>query len=259
MPAAGPVLYQPPPPGYAAEPDTGLAYDAGAVLMRNEAIDRLVKLNVNHATLAWNGQGGPVCPHAIAFLYLEQPPRSDAVMTADPAQALWRRVLAASRVVPDTPDVRGVPTLLYRLARLARERYLPAPGGFDPAVHMSIYRDDASGQAEYVGVGVSTLDSLDRPWEQQRREALDLDDIGGRVFALLHDGTAIVVDRAAARTGHGELGIHATRELNLRSNFTRRMWIRHGDISTMPTAREVWEQMYELHHVIYQQNPRPTL
>jgi hypothetical protein len=37
------------------------------------------------------------------------------------------------------------------------------------------------------------------------------------------------------------------------------MWIRHTDVSTMPAAREVWEQMHELHQLIGQQNPRPTL
>ena len=90
-------------------------------------------------------------------------------------QTIFHKVVAASRIVPDTADVRELPTLLFRLARLARERYLPTPGGFDPAVQMAVYSDDTTGNAEYVGVGVSTLDTVESRWEQACAKANDTD------------------------------------------------------------------------------------
>jgi hypothetical protein len=218
----------------------------------------MVVFNSNHALLAWtNRRSQPICPHGVAFLY------ADPVTLPEPKPGVesphWHRVVAATRVVHDTPDVRELPALLYRLIRLARSRYLPTPGGFDPAEHMAVYRDKSSGAAEYVGIGVSTLDAIDISWEQAYRGAEDVDDIGGRVFALLYDHTAILADRGAPRTARGDVGVHSTGELNYSNMMVPRMWTRHHDVSSMPVAREVWDLMYELHQLVYHQNPRPTL
>jgi hypothetical protein len=40
------------------------------------------------------------------------------------------------------------------LVRGLASRYLPTPGGCDPAVHMAVYHDDASGHANYIGIGI---------------------------------------------------------------------------------------------------------
>ena len=132
--ATGPRLYSPPPLGHGQVEPAGGARDALAVSVRNQVVDRMVSLNRNHARVAYNGAGTPVCPHAVAFLYLDAVPTP----TTDGPPTVWRKVVVASRIVPDTPDVRELPTLLFRLARLARERYVSAPGGFDPAAHMSV-------------------------------------------------------------------------------------------------------------------------
>ena len=253
---SAPVLHSPPPIGHARLGPEAAEQHELAVSVRNQAIDRLEVLNRNHARLAFDSPGPPICPHAIAFLYL------DTVLTPTVPggqQIPWRKVVAATRVVPDTPDVRELPTLLYRLARLARERYLPTPGGFDPAVHMSIYRDNTSGRAEYVGLGVSTLDTPDRSWEVAYAEAEDTDDLGGRMFILLADHTAILVDRPPPRRGRRDLGVHSTGDLNFRHAWAHRMWTAHHDVSTMPAEPEIWELMNDLHQAAYQQNPRPTL
>ena len=252
---AGPVLYAPPPPGY-AEHSQGVpeAHDPVAISARNQVVDRMVLLSANHAQLAWQNPA-PICPHAVAFLYADtvETPQAGATM------ATWHRIVAASRIVHDTPDVRDLPSLLFRLARLARTRYLPTTGGFDPAVHMSVYTDTASGNAQYVGIGVSTLDTIDTSWEQACQRAEDVDDLGGRAFALLFDHTAILIDRGSARRTRADLGIHATRELNYQGDVAPRLWTRHPDVSSMPVAREVWDLMHDLHQLIYHQNPRPTL
>jgi hypothetical protein len=251
----GPTLHSPPPLGHGqAEPVPG-ARDALAVSVRNQVVDRMVALNRNHARVAFSPHGTPVGPHAVAFLYLDTVPTA----STDGTPTVWRKVVAATRVVPDTPDVRELPTLLFRLARLARERYLPAPGGFDPAVHMSVYRDETTGTAEYIGIGVSTLDTADRPWEQACARAEDIDDLGGRAFALLADHTAILVDRPAARRARHDLGIHATGDLNFPNGLAPRLWTGHRNVATMPVEPEVWDLMNELHQAVYQQNPRPTL
>jgi hypothetical protein len=253
--APGAVLHAPPPLGSGRlEPDQQEANEL-AVSVRNQATYRMEALNRNHARLAFESSGTPICPHAIAFLYLDAVPTP----TVHGGQRLWHKVVAASRVVPDTADVRELPTLLFRLARLARERYVPAPGGFDPAVHMSVYRDETTGHAEYVGVGVSTLDTLDGQWEHARAKAEDTDDLGGRMLMLLADHTAILVDRPPPRRGRRDLGVHSTGDLNFRDALVQRMWTSHRDVSTMPVEPEVWDLMHELHQVVYQQKPRPTL
>ncbi|MDT5023579.1 MAG: hypothetical protein QOE61_5 [Micromonosporaceae bacterium] len=261
------MLHAPPPHGYAAASflgagDGGRATAAGndpvAVSARNNVIDRMVLLNYNHAILAWQGRRSqPICPHSIAFLYADPTPVADAAPNGDTPQ--WHRVAAATRIVHDTLDVRHLPDLLFRLNRLARTRYLPTPGGFDPAVHMAVYRDDASGHANYIGIGVSTLDTRQAPWEQAYRAAEDVDDLSGRALALLFDHTAILVDRGSPRQTRGDLGVHSTGELNYFGEAAPRIWTRHPEVSSMPVDREVWDLMHELHQLVYHQDPRPTL
>jgi hypothetical protein len=253
---SGPVLHSPPPLGQERHTDAGQsAVDQVAVSVRNQAINRMEVLSRNHARLALESPGPPICPHAIAFLYLDTVPAPMLQVGQTP----WRKVVAATRIVPDTPDVRDLPTLLFRLARLAKQRYLPTPGGFDPAVHMSVYRDETTGRAEYIGVGVSTLDTPDMRWEQACATAEDTDDLGGRMYVLLADHTAILIDRPPPRRGRRDLGVHSTGNLNFRDALAPRLWTGHRDVSTMPVEPEIWDLLNELHQAAYQQNPRPTL
>ena len=250
-----PVLHAPPMLGQRRDEQTHQPPAQLAISVRNQAVCRMEALSHNHARLAFDRPGTPICPHAVAFLYLDTLPTTNV----QGGQTLWRKVVAATRVVPDTHDVRDLPTLLFRLARLAQERYVPAPGGFDPAVHMSVYRDQTTGTAEYIGIGVSTLDTPNRPWERACAAAEDTDDLGARIYILLADCTAILVDRPPARRGRRDLGIHSTGEMNYHNALTHRMWTAHRDVSTMPVEPEVWDLMHELHQAAYQQNPRPTL
>src|SRR5262249_25091269 len=130
----------------------------------------------------------PVAPHALGFLYADPiPPAEDG--------RRYYHVVAATRMVNDDPAVRDLPALLYRLAALARERYLPTPGGFDPAVHMTTHQDEPSGAARYIGLGVSTLDTPAGTWDDVQASAGGADEVPGRCYALLCDGTAILADR----------------------------------------------------------------
>jgi hypothetical protein len=252
----GPMLHAPPPLGQSRLDLDPQGIDQLAVSVRNQAIHRMELLSRNHARVAFESPGPPICPHAIAFLYLDTVPMPAG---AGAGRMPWRKVVAATRIVPDTPDVRELSTLLFRLARLARERYLPTPGGFDPAVHMSVYRDQTTGRAEYIGVGVSTLDTPDMRWEQACATAEDTDDLGGRMYVLLADHTAILIDRPPPRRGRRDLGVHSTGNLNFRDALAPRVWTGHRDVSTMPVEPEIWDLLTELHQAAFEQNPRPTL
>lgn len=257
MGLGAPVLMTPPPPGSTERPGPeALAKPWLAISIRNQVIDRLVNFNINHVNIAWQPRSGPVCPHALAFLFadphdLEHPGTGETHRT-------WQ-VAAATLVVPDTPDVRDAGDLIYRLTRLANERYVPSPGGFDPKTHMSVHHDPTSGTAQYIGVALSTLDTLEQSWEQACQQAQDVDDLGGRTLALLADHTALLVDRGPARRARGDLGIHCTGQLNYHGDLTPRLWTHHPSVATMPAEREVWELLHKLHMLTYHQPIRPTL
>lgn len=270
-----PILHTPPPPGYAAAAAPAPVADGGgpgaprhdpvAASVRNQVVDRMVRMSRNHATHAWeNRRSQPVCPHAIGFLFADPVPRSEPDQDETEEQRRFRvlqffTVAAATRMVNDSPDVRDLPQLLFRLTTLARERYLPTPGGFDPAVQMAIHRDRTSGRAQYIGLGVSTLDTLGATWDEALGTAMDVDDIPGRCFALLADNTAIVIDRGASRRARKDIGVHATTDLNYAGGLAPRLWTHHPTVSTMPAPSDVWDLMNDLHQLTFHQRPRPTL
>jgi hypothetical protein len=251
-----------------------------AVSARNEVIARMAQFSHTHAQLAWDARKSQrICPHAIAFLYADPQPIPDDPAPNPPQNGgrvarpyleptdrqrrlrtlRFYRIAAATRLDHDTPDVRELPELLYRLANLARTEYLPKPGGFDPAVQLSLHQDATSAHAPYVGVGVSTLDTPGTTWEQTTKAAQDHSDVGGRCYALLFDHTALLIDRGPPRRVRNELGVHATTDLNYEGGVAPRLWTHHPDVSTMTAPLEVWDQMHTLHQLVYHQTPRPTL
>lgn len=270
MPRRGATLHTPAPPGHHSRPahrydGTQRAWPPGfdpvAASVRNQTIDRLVRMNVRHAVHAWeHRRDRPVAPHAIAFLYTAATfpePGPDTEPGGVAAHVV--RLFAATRMVNDDPSVRELPQLLFRLTRLVRERYLPTPGGFDPAAQMSTHRDRAIGVACYAGLGVSTLDTPAGSWQEIQRRAEGVDDIPGRCLALLADNTAMLIDRGPTRTTFGSITVHSTGDLNLTPGIPGRPWLPHADVSSMPAPLDVWERMDELHNLILHQPRRPTL
>jgi hypothetical protein len=214
----------------------------------------MVRMSVRHASHAWrHRRSRPVAPHAVAFLY------ADPIPPAEPGAPPYFTVVAATRMVNDHATVRDLPRLLYRLAALARERYLPTPGGFDPALHMTNHRDRASGTATYIGLGISTLDTPADTWDDIQTTSSDSQDVPGRCYALLLDHTAILIDRGANRASFGALTLRCTGELNIAPGLPARAWIHHPDVWSMPAPADVWERMHELHNLALHQPRRPTL
>jgi hypothetical protein len=228
-------------------------FDAVASSIRNQVVDRVVRMSVRHAAHAWrHRRDRPVGPHAVGFLY------ADPVSVAA-GQRQHFTVVAATRMVNDEASVRDLPRLLHRLTSLARTRYIPTAGGFNPAVHMSNHRDPSSAGAHYIGLAVSSLDTPAGSWDDAQAAATDTDDLAGRGYAILIDHTAILVDRAAHRDGFGTVSVHSTGDLNVMWGVAGRMWIRHPDVASMPAPADVWERMVELHALTLNQPHRPTL
>jgi hypothetical protein len=245
MPARGATLHTPsgtwPPP-----------HDPVAANVRNRVVDRLVRMSVRHGVHAWeHRRDRPVAPHAVAFFF--------TAPEAPDVERVGYDVSAATRMTNDDPSVRDLPRLLFRLSRLAQERYLPTPGGFDPATQMCSHRDLNSGTAVYAGIGVSTLDTPAASWDDIQRQAAGVEDIPGRCYALLADHTALLIDRGPTRTTFGAVTVHSTGDLNLTPGVALRTWIPHADVSSMPAALDVWERLHELHSLTLNQPRRPML
>lgn len=219
-------------------------HDPASARIRNLVVDRLLRMNARHATHAWlQRRAQPVGPHGLAFLYCD---------SGGPHHA----VAAATRMVDDADDVRDLPRLLYRLASLARERYVAGPGGFDPRTSMTNRQDPMSASAVYIGIGVSSLDTADATWEQVQHVAGGPLDLPGRCFALLTDGTQLLIERGG-RDVFGEVRIACTQDLNVELGLAARRWAWRPDLTTTTGTAHIWPRMYDLHELVAR-NPSPN-
>jgi hypothetical protein len=228
------------------------AHDPAAAHIRNLVIERLVRMNARHATHAWlSRRSQPVGPHGVAFLYyaLARP--------SEPEHPAQFTVAAGTRLVDDAEDVRDLPRLLYRLTTLARERYLPDPAGFDPVARMCNRHDPIPAGAAYLGVGVSSLDTADATWDQSRQRATGPLDLPGRCFALLRDGSMLLIERGAQDV-FGEVRLVSTHDLNVRRDVSARKWSWLPDLTGIPGTAEIWRQLADLHGVASRQRVTAT-
>lgn len=214
-------------------------HDPAAARIRNLVIDRLLRMNARHANHAWlRRRTQPVGPHGLAFLYGDQPSPNH-----------YHEVAAATRLVDDGTDVRDLPRLLYRLANLARDRHVSTAGGFDPRTTLTNRHDPMSSHAVYLGIGVSSLDTSMGTWEQAQHTASGPLDLPGRCFALLSDGTMLLVERGA-QDAYGEVRIRSTHDLNLSPGISPRKWTLKPDLAATAGTREIWRRIYDLHELV---------
>ncbi len=201
-------------------------------------MDRLLRMNARHATHAWlQRRSHPVGPHGIAFLYYDH--------AAGPPGPL---VVAATRLVDDLPDVRALPRLLYRFAALARDRYA-RENGFDPRACLTNRQDPMSPSTAYIGIGVSSLDSDTQPWERIQHSATGPLDLPGRCFALLGDGTHLLIDRGGQDV-FGKVRLASTHDLNVEVGLASRRWAWRPDLAITTGTVDVWPRLAELHDLI---------
>jgi hypothetical protein len=222
------------------------AHDAESARIRNLVVDRLLRMNARHATHAWlNRRARAIGPHGVAFLYCA----SHAGPTPDaPAR---HSVAAATRLVDDADDIRDLSRLLYRLSTLARDRYVDATGEFDPRHHMTNRHDPMPVHASYIGLGVSSLDTAAATWEETQQRASGPLDIPGRCFALLRDGTLLLMERGA-RDVFGEVRIFCSHDLNVELGLPTRRWMWHPELRAVEGTAEIWRRLEDLHTVTAQ-------
>jgi hypothetical protein len=239
-------------------------HDPVVCRIRNLVIDRLLRMNARHATHAWlQRRAQPVGPHGLAFLYCDQPtpgtvgePGTGTVGRHGQPQSEAHGVAAATRLVNDGADVRNLPRLLYRLSTLVRERYLSAGGGFDPRAYLANRQDRMSAHATYIGIGVSSLDTAAGTWDDIQRAAAGPLDLPGRCFALLTDGTELLLERGGQDV-YGQVRILSTRDLNVEPGIASRRWAWRADLHTLPGTREIWRRLYDLHELAARQRHTP--
>ncbi|MDG4834100.1 hypothetical protein O7627_33085 [Solwaraspora sp. WMMD1047] len=151
--------------------------------LRVQAIDRLRRMNVQHAMHAWQRRySDPIAPYALAFLY------------AQPARPGWLAVRAATRLWLAGPEAADLPRLLFRLNEVVTHQRGGTP--YDPRRDLADRVDpQMAADAWYVGLAVSSLDTHTGSWEQARERVNGYADLPGLVRIVMTDTTTITVDR----------------------------------------------------------------
>jgi hypothetical protein len=228
------------PGNQAADRPAGLGYsrvdgrrdDQVLVAMRNGVLLRMREMNTRHGMHAFDLRSGAdaLGPHSVAFLYRD----------ADGA------IRAATRLFRDDTEVRHLPTLLWTLAQIARQ-YVER-GGFDPRTVMAHRHDKMSPQAQYIGVGVSSLNTLAGDWVDIRSRIESALQVAGSSYTRLVDGSRMILDRG------GQYGIagdtYSSHPLEAGNTFGytsfRALYSRPGG-----SDDETWRAMDALHQQIW--------
>ncbi len=219
---------------YSAQPvgEANLTPDQADAHWRSAVADRLHLATVRLAEHAWVlRRSRPLAPHAVLFLY-----------AAD-------QVYAATRVFHDDPSIREPEVLLYRLARIPDAFY---PHGFDPLQTMATNISDVPRRRGlwYAGTALVTLDTSDdagrlRRWEQVRDAAADWPAVPAAAYAILRDGTEMVLQRRAAHEQHQ---VWSTGNLDTVPGLPTRRWTSYQTVRT-PARQMMWAWLTQLHHV----------
>jgi len=154
--------------------------------IRLQAVTRLRHMNTQHAMHAWsNRYKDPISPYGLAFLYV-QPSRA-------PHQR-WHNMLAATKLWLDGPESKDLPRMLYNLnSYVVSQADVP---GFDPRRDLANRFDSGmQDDAWFVGLGVSSLDTVTGRWDVVRNKVERYGDVPGTVRIAMIDGTLVVCDR----------------------------------------------------------------
>jgi hypothetical protein len=225
----------------APEPDDGLDAQAVAVELRNQVVDRLRSMNARHGQQVWDRQGNdPLAPHGLAYFYTDT-----ELQRGRPTL----RVRTGTRLFLDGPEAQDLPRLLFEQGRIA-DGYRQA-GHLDPLTQLVNRHEPMNSDAAYFGVGVSTLDTPERPWRWQIQAAASPFDLAGRCFARLVDGTWLLLERGGANR-HSELRIWSTETLHTSIGQSMRHWSWGPHLPEMndPHTRDIWQWLNALHDLL---------
>jgi hypothetical protein len=220
----------------------------GWVTIRNNALMRLRKMTYGHMLLAVEPPRGRVPgPHALAFLYAWHAPNSTQ-------RTPIFEVAAATRLFDDTEDtrpghnVRDLPALLRGLSEVAVDRI--REGGFDPRTSMSDRADDMPRQADFVGIGVSSLGEPGVEWPRSRAAALSAPGLSQLHLPMmwrirLIDGTRIEVSR---RLGTVQEAVSSSAPLDQPGSLSGAYWSRMPEpYQPAPGGTDHWLDSLCLH------------
>lgn len=214
--------------------------------VRGAAVDRLVRANASHARLAaeLRGTADALSAHALVLFSVER--------IQYPFQ-----LSAAIRLDLEQEEGEDLAAMLTEITAHARSKITAAAragGRWDPRTPLTgltTTSETLTGQHQYIGVGISTLDRPEMSWYQARRSVQHGDGLTlpGHGLLYLRDGTMVHLARAAMLgPASGQHRIRANRAM--RGSFTTT-----GDETLNldrpgGTEQPVWRLLRELHDVL---------
>ncbi len=173
------------------------------VNLRQQAVQRLRYMNIQHAMHAWeNRYRDPIAAYGMAFLYAQPGPRPE-----------WLTLRAATKLWLAGPEAADLPRLLYDFNKAITEQ--AADPSFDLRRDLANRADeDMAADAYYVGLGVSSLDTYTGTWEQACATVESYEDVPGQIRIVMTDPTTIVCDRRGL-TDFNTLTVQSTNPLSL--------------------------------------------
>ncbi|GAA0805973.1 hypothetical protein [Spirilliplanes yamanashiensis] len=213
-------------------------HDPAAADLRSQVVRRIRFMNFRHAEHAWERRyRDPIGPHALAFLYAEpargKPPRN-ALKTA-------------TRLFLAGPEVDDLPQLLADLTQVVTA----APHGRLDCRTLTDRAEDMTPGATYMGVAVSSLDTPAGRWADVRQQVAGSIDVPGRCYALLADGTMILMDRGGqSRFGHFE--VRSTDSLDEIPGDSMQRWTYDRSLADLadPATYDIWVRLRGLHDAV---------
>lgn len=160
--------------------------------MRQQSLERLRYMNIQHAMHAWERRyHDPISPYGLAFLYVQAS-----------ARGAWQELKAATKLWLDGPEAADPARLLYGLNHVVTQD--SARSDFDLRRDLANRVDEGMQEdAWYVGIGLSSLDTYSGRWSAACATAADHTEIPGLMLIVMIDSTAIVCNRR----GTNEFGI----------------------------------------------------
>ncbi|MFI5938549.1 hypothetical protein [Actinoplanes sp. NPDC051494] len=213
--------------------------------VRGRTLDRTIQVNASHARNAADriGTRDALGEHALILYSVDE--------TARPY-----RLSTATRL--DYEEHRGehLPALLHELTNHAWTQIQAAQRSgrrWDPRTPMEglvLRSDEITPETEYIGLGISTLDTPTASWHDTKRSVTSADGLNlpGQGYVYLKDGTAMYFLRAAQTSGNsGQHTIITNRPVHsiYRPRLDNELLY---NASLQDTA--VWQGLEKLHHVL---------
>jgi hypothetical protein len=232
---------QDPPAQPVGDPIREMADRARAVKMRQQAVARLKFMTLRHAQYAWERRySDPIAPYGLAILYVQNDPIGQPQVTA--ATKLW---LAG-------PEAADLPRLLFDLIQVVGKD--ASRRGYDVSRDLANRVDDKRTEdAQYIGLGVSSLDTHTGTWSDARDSADYDTDIPATMRIVLLDKTIIVCDRRGLKE-FNTLTVHSTAALSISGPLDSPYaysFATPEDLGKDPLHGQVLRFMEELSHLIW--------